>query len=137
MPDTYAIREVTEHHIPSFAVVHPETGQLVSNRSIPNGYCHRPVTYGLVAAQAEANELTQRTGFLWEVTLAPNPCPSCGRSLWADDLDFLHPSNRERSAWRAGCNTHDGGCGFELEGPSALEVLRAWNAVTPAWHYSC
>ena len=44
MPDTYAIREVTEHHIPGFAVVHPETGKLVSNRSFPNGYCEQPIT---------------------------------------------------------------------------------------------
>lgn len=44
MSDTYAIREVTDHHIPGFAVVHPETGKLVSNRSFPNGYCEQPIT---------------------------------------------------------------------------------------------
>lgn len=51
-------------------------------------------------------------------------CPECARDIEDDDLDFCYPLRRERDLWRAGCNTHDGGCGFEVIKPSEHEVLQ-------------
>lgn len=124
----YALREQVSDRHPGFAVRHPETGVLVSNRSLHNGYCIQPLTFPKEEAEAHASALRASTAVTWVLELAPGPCPSCKRVIWADDLDFCYPLNRERTLWRAGCNKHDFGCGFELRGDSLGDVLRRWNA---------
>ena len=69
------------------------------------------------------------TGVVWVLHLAPGQCPACRRVIWADDLDFCYPLNRQRTLWRAGCNEHDGGCGFKVEGVSFEDVMRLWNGL--------
>lgn len=124
----YAVREVGGESIPGYAIYRPGSMELISNRSIPNGYCEQPLTFPLALAQAHAQALSAHHGKPWIVELAPNPCPSCGRVIWADDRDFCYPTSRERTRWRAGCNEHDFGCGFELEASSWDEAMRRWNA---------
>ncbi|KVP96875.1 hypothetical protein WJ96_06795 [Burkholderia ubonensis] len=112
--------------IPGYAVRHPESGALVSNRSFDNGYCVQPLTFDKAEAETHAAALHAATGTVWVLELAPGPCPACRRVIWADDLDFCYPLNRERTRWRAGCNEHDFGCGFEVEGNSFVDVMRLW-----------
>ncbi len=129
MPEArYAVRESVLERIEGFAVDHPDTGLLVSNRSFPNGYCHQPKTWSLDEAQRVAAQLAIETGVFWVVELAPVPCIRCGRIIWADDRDFCYPSNRERTTWRAGCDLHNFGCGHEVLGDSFDDVMRRWNA---------
>ncbi|WP_157644007.1 hypothetical protein [Burkholderia ubonensis] len=122
----YAIREMVADRIPGYAVRHPESGALVSNRSFDNGYCVQPLTFDKAEAETHAAALHAATGTVWVLELAPGPCPACRRVIWADDLDFCYPLNRERTRWRAGCNEHDFGCGFEVEGNSFVDVMRLW-----------
>ena len=123
----YALHEVVQDRIPGYAVKHPESGEIVSNRNFKNGYCEQPLTFPQAEAQALAEVLTAQTQVTWVIELAPGPCPQCGRVIWADDYDFCYPSNRERTRWRAGCNEHDFGCGYEIEGESFEAVIRRWN----------
>lgn len=81
---------------------------------------------------AELRRLALATGMMWVAVLAPSPCPSCGREMEGDDLDFCYPENRTRQSWRAGCNEHDFGCGFEILAPSRKAALQAWNAASAA-----
>lgn len=81
-------------------------------------------------ALALADKLSTETdGPGWTVGLAPRACPSCGRQVTPDDLDFCYPTHR-RTQWRAGCNQHDFGCGFEVEAPvaSADAIIGLWNS---------
>lgn len=97
----------------------------------PNMYA--PAQFPLDVAQAHAKALNEAGATpAWEVHIAANACPSCGRRMWANDHDFCHPENRERTKWRAGCNVHDFGCGFEVtaEVSTEAEMLNAWNAAT-------
>jgi len=123
----YALREVVQDRLHGYAVKHPESGEIVSNRSFKNGYCEQPLTFLQADAQALAEALRAQTQVTWVVELAPGPCPQCGRVIWADDLDFCYPANRERTRWRAGCNEHDFGCGYNIEGDTFESVIRRWN----------
>jgi len=128
MPKTeplYAIREIQER--PAYAVTHPTLGEIVANDSFANGYCAQPITATQERAQEIAKALTASTKVEWQIERAPNPCARCGRVIWADDLDFLYPQNRERTSWRAGCNLHDFGCGHEVVAESKDSVLARWN----------
>lgn len=111
----------------AFAVLDPVSKLPVSNQ-MPNGYCLKPLTLALAQAQALAAALTTQTGQSWTIEIAPHPCPLCERKIWAGDLDFCHPTSRERTAWRAGCNVHDFGCGYEVTANSKEAVMAAWNA---------
>jgi hypothetical protein len=126
--DLFAARELHSAAIEGYAVKHPGSGKVVSNRSFENGYCERPLTLPLSEAQALAGMLNHKTGKPWVLRLAPHPCPRCQRDIWADDRDFCHPNNRERTEWRAGCNEHDFGCGHEVLGTSFEDVMTKWNA---------
>ena len=126
----YAIRQVRpDDH--GFLVRHPESGELASTRSFPNGYCERPLTVPWDAAMALLEQFRKLVpgNEVWELAEAPHACPNCRREIWANDLDFLY-SHKEGTLWRAGCNEHDFGCGFELvqEG-TREEALRAWNTI--------
>jgi hypothetical protein len=123
----YALREQVTDRTAGYAVRHPQSGALVSNRSFENGYCVQPLTFPLDEAQAHVATLTAETRVTWMRELAPGPCPACKRVIWADDLDFAYPLNRERTLYRAGCNKHDFGCGLEVEGDSFEGVIRRWN----------
>lgn len=83
-------------------------------------------------ASAEMRRLALATGMIWVAVLAPGPCPSCGREMEGNDLDFCYPQDRSRASYRAGCNLHDFGCGFELTAPSRKAALQAWNAASAA-----
>jgi hypothetical protein len=122
----YALREVADR-IAGYAVRHPQTGELVSNRSFENGYCVQPLTFPRDEADAHVAALVAATGLTWVVELAPGPCPACQRVIRADDLDFCYPLNRERTHYRAGCNKHDFGCGFEIRSDSFEGAIRRWN----------
>lgn len=109
-----------------------------------NPYNHPPLTFTRERAEQLAAAQNRKEGRTsWRVELAPAPCPSCGRIMWANDHDFCYPSTRERTHWRAGCNEHDFGCGFEVRVAVPLETedcgkyqtrgyltaLEAWNTV--------
>jgi len=113
--------------IEGYLVVHPQTGELCSNRSFSDGYCCMPLLMDEAQAQALAQRLEPPAGHRWHAEQAPAPCAHCGRVIWADDRDFCYPLNRERTRWRAGCNEHDFGCGHEVEGDSEAEVMQAWS----------
>jgi hypothetical protein len=123
----YALREQVADGHAGYAVRHPQTSTLVSNRSFENGYCVQPLTFPRDEAVAHAAALQAATGVTWVVELAPGPCPACKRVIWADDLDFCYPTNRERTLYRAGCNKHDFGCGFEIRSDSFEGAIRRWN----------
>ncbi len=123
----FAVCQRDPEHVDGYAVVHPDTGDIVSNRSFPNGYCSMPLVMDEEQAQSLALRLREKTGLDWVAEGAPSPCPACGRVIWADDLDFCYPNNRERTSWRAGCNEHDFGCGYEVEGETYEQVMAAWN----------
>ena len=111
-----------------FIVKHPETGELVSRETLPDTYCNKPAIFKHEEALELAVKLKLETDRDWQLVWAPKPCPSCGREIWADDLDFCYPQNRERTKWRAGCNEHDFGCGFEVTGSSEREVMLKWES---------
>ncbi len=127
----YAVREAESEHICGYAVKHPTSGDIVSNRSFKDGYCEQPLTMLQAEADALAAQMSAKTGVAWVSEVAPCPCPNCGRVIWADDLDFCYPQNRERTLWRAGCNEHDFGCGHELYATTYDEVMNRWNGVAP------
>ena len=131
-PALFAVRQApSEHdHIPGYAVRHPVSGAIVSNRSFENGYCEELLSLCEVDAVALAQELALKTGMLWSAERAPNPCPNCGRAISADDGDFCYPNNRERTLWRAGCNEHDFGCGHEVQAPTYSQALALWNCAS-------
>lgn len=125
----YAIREMVADRNPGFAVRQPVTGALVSNLSFEEGFRIQPPAFPKAEAEAHAEALFVATGIVWVLHLAPGACPACRRVIWADDLDFCYPQNRQRTRWRAGCNEHDGGCGFEVEADTFDDVMRLWNGL--------
>lgn len=92
-----------------------------------------PALFDKAGAEEMAAELNAAApdGEQWRVEEAPLPCPCCGRELLVDDLDFLYPQNREWTSWRAGCNEHDFGCGYEVFGATADEVFAKWQDGAP------
>lgn len=110
-----------------FLVAHPNTGSLVSREEVQSGYVYPPVLFPRAVADLLAESMA-RPGRVWEVLEAPPPCPHCGRHIETGDRDFCYAANRERTAWRAGCNVHNSGCGFEARAPSEAEVLARWAA---------
>lgn len=58
----------------------------------------------------------------------PKPCPFCGLTPDLDDVDFLHPLNRERTLWGAHCAEAAGGCGASMLGDSREDALARWEA---------
>lgn len=125
----YAIRTVNASAFSGrrFVVVHPKTKAIVSSETVAAGSWGPPPTYPLAEAQAIANRFTAETGEEWAPLLAPERCHSCGRDIAADDYDFCHPTDRTYTRWRAGCNKHDFGCGFEVLGGSRDTAVQAWN----------
>lgn len=109
-----------------FAVAQPGTGAIVSQEVVAQQCA--PVKVPADEVEQVLRELNVAYPGEWRQELAPGPCPRCGRNIWADDLDFIYPENRERSSWRAGCNEHDFGCGFEVTAPTKNDVIKAWNA---------
>lgn len=110
-----------------YLVEHPKTGELVPHESLASPWRYRPALRPHAPAQEKAEELRRATGDPWEVEMAPNECPKCGRKIEAGRLDFCYPLGARSGTWRARCNEHDGGCGYEIEGPSYDEVLTKWN----------
>lgn len=75
------------------------------------------------------------------------PCPFCGFKVNANDIDTLYPSGiawveaedgfrhydsamkypKEQWCYKIICNESYGGCGAEVHGDSAEEVLEKWN----------
>src|SRR5438128_1258897 len=113
--EKYAVASRAEEGRDDYIAAHPQTGLLVARETLESPWCHEPTTRPLEEARELAERFTRETGKAWVVQLAPNPCPSCGRVIWADDHDFCYPLNREYSRWTAGCNEHDFGCGHEVE----------------------
>lgn len=126
LPSIFAVREKSGR-IPGYAIRHPATGFIVSNRSFESAYCEKVLTMPEAEATRLAAALTVRTGVKWVKELAPNPCPKCQRVISADDGDFCYPSNRQLTQWRAGCNEHDFGCGHEVKAESYTQVMALWN----------
>lgn len=111
---------------------HPQhCGQLVTSSAFDNAYNHPPARFEQEVADMLAQEMNQREGVSpqdgWRALATYKDCPSCGRDLWANDLDVCYPQNRERSSWRVGCNCHDFGCGLEVHGDSYEDVVGQWN----------
>jgi hypothetical protein len=125
----YAIRTVNASAFSGrrFVVAHPKTRVIAPSETVTAGSWGPPLTYPLAEAQTIANRLTAQTGEEWTPLLAPERCPSCGRDIAADDYDFCHPTDRTYTRWRAGCNKHDFGCGFEVFGGSRDTAVQAWN----------
>lgn len=117
----------TRTSLNDYLVEHPETGELVPNGSLASPWRYRPALRPHAPAHEKAEELRRQTGDPWEVEMAPNECPGCARPIGADRLDFCYPRGPRSGIWRAGCNEYDGGCGFEIEGPSYEAVLAKWN----------
>jgi len=113
--------------VDDYLVAHPRTGALVPRRALATPWRHRPALLPRGEAQAKADELRETTGEDWSIELAPNDCPSCERKIDANRPDFCYTPGVRRDRWRAGCNEHDGGCGFEVEGDSYEDVLTRWN----------
>jgi len=110
-----------------FLVEQPGTGKLVSFISLASPWRHSPALRPQAEAQAQADELRRRTGDPWQIELAPNACPNCAREIGVDRPGFCYPRGPKNGPWRAGCDEHDGGCGFELEGSSYEDVVTKWN----------
>ena len=74
------------------------------------------------------------------------PCPFCGKSIDANDVDTLYPSGtgwvesdshrhyvsiyevpKEQWCYKIVCQEHYGGCGAEVYGDSIEEVKEKWN----------
>lgn len=131
VPEFVVFRDFDEESDSDFLYAHPSTGEVMPGRQLgtnPNNY--PPEHFSREAAQAHVLRLNASAPDTpWVLRLAPRPCPSCGRVMWANDLDFLHPRNRLRDGWRAGCNVHDFGCGFEIEalGVTRDQLLDQWN----------
>lgn len=112
----------------SYLFRHPATGEVVTGDNLDNPYCHPPAHFALEEAERRAEEMNVQGPLRgWRTHVAPSPCPSCAREMWANDLDFCYPNNRRRS-YRAGCNVHDFGCGFEIEGNDYEDAILKWNS---------
>lgn len=130
---TYVVqRTLADSPYRDFLYAHPQHGATMPGQDLgSNPNLIPPEHFSVEAATAHAKALNDAGASpAWEVHIAANPCPSCGRRMWANDHDFCHPENRERTKWRAGCNVHDFGCGFEVTAQvlTEAEMLKAWNA---------
>ena len=128
----YAIRcrvsgSRTRAEIDDFLIEHPVTRKLVAFTTLDSPWRHSPALLPQAEAQARADELRRTSGDPWQIELAPNACPSCAREIGPDRIDFCYPRGLKSGPWRAGCNEHDGGCGFEIEGSSYDDVVTKWN----------
>lgn len=114
-----------------YLFMHPQSGQLVTGSAFDNANNHPPAHFEQELAELLAREMNQLKGDPtsagWSAVLTYKDCPSCGRDLWANDLDVCYPSNRERTRWRVGCNCHDFGCGLEVLGESYDDAVSRWN----------
>lgn len=123
----YAVRHCTRS---TFIVMDPTTQILEVGVSVSDHLA--PMTWTLTEAQAVAELFATRDceGLApkWTLVLVPNPCAGCGRVIDVDDGDFCYPENRDRTKWRAGCNEHDFGCGYEVTAATRDEALAKWNA---------
>jgi hypothetical protein len=108
---------------------HPSTGELVSRVAVASPWRLAPVLLSKAQAQAALEAVRSPIGVPWQIEAAPNSCPSCERKIGADSVDFCYQQGNASGRWRAGCNEHDGGCGFEVEGKSFDDVMRQWNRV--------
>lgn len=76
---------------------------------------------------------------LWQMQLAPAPCPRCGQEPEADDPDFCYPEDRTYSSYNVGCWVHNLGCGFECSGATRDDAIAQWNHVAlfdyPSEHF--
>lgn len=55
-------------------------------------------------------------------------CPFCGHQPSENNLDdSIHPVNRERTLWNAGCVDNEGGCNAYVLGGSREEAIQRWN----------
>lgn len=133
-PRLFAVRtrRREDENVPSYAVLDPLSSRILPSREHEHLYASRPLTISKKEAEALAAALTRETGREWFAEEAPTPCANCGRDIWADDLDFCYPGNREMTSWRAGCNEHDFGCGHEVEADSYEAVMAAWRAPVKA-----
>jgi hypothetical protein len=114
-----------------YAAEDPATGVLVARETLADGWRIAPAKLARPRALELACQLQQKTGRAWFIEPAPNPCPACSRAVRADDLDLCYPQTLDRKTWRAGCNEHDGGCGYEVIATSFEAVMRAWNNRAP------
>jgi len=133
LPTPYVVaRNLDVQPFRDFLFSHARTSAVMPGAELgSNPHLQRPLHFTLETAQAHAKALNDAGASpAWGAHIAANPCPGCGRVMWANDHDFCYPNNRERSSWRAGCNVHDFGCGFELVAPVATEaeVLALWNS---------
>lgn len=152
-PVKYAARETSPGRRRGYAILNPASGEFESHEAVQGGTCIPPVEFPLAEAQAHAAQMTQRAigvptavrvaaarwsddpgldvPSVWGVEVAPNPCAHCGRKMFASDLDFCHPTNRERSAYVTACYEHNFGCGREVLGASYENAMARWNGQIP------
>lgn len=150
----YAVREIGPEGRRGYAIADPLTGAFESHQAVDGGTCVPPVELPLAEALALAEAMTQRANAkgaptpakvvaarwaddpgpdvpsVWGIEVAPGLCAQCGRKVFANDLDFCHPTHREGDPQRrfvAGCNVHDFGCGHEVFGDSFEEAMSKWN----------
>lgn len=131
----------------------PDTGVFASHQAVPNGTCIAPSEFPLFEAQEISVQMSQRSidtraserktaarwgddagpdvPSVWGDEIAPNPCPQCGRKMFANDLDFCHATNREGTAFVAACKEHNFGCGHEVLGTSFEDAMARWNGQIP------
>lgn len=83
-----------------------------------------PATFERHDALELAVVLATRTR-AWELCPNHGPCPSCGRPIGSNDLDFLYNAP---GGWQAACLTVAGGCGFTARGASRAEALFRWGS---------
>ena len=129
-PVLYAIRCMTPKS--QAYLVRDLSGTPVSNEVMLEGYRLRPITVAMEDAIAMLDQYraTLKTPEPWALEVAPNGCPCCGRTIWANDENFCYSVNPGKSLWRAGCNADEFGCGHEVWGASREEALSAWNSFT-------
>jgi hypothetical protein len=57
-----------------------------------------------------------------------NPCPHCDHQPEESNLrDSVHPVDRERTVWTAGCLASEGGCDSYSLGDSREGAINNWN----------
>lgn len=55
-------------------------------------------------------------------------CPFCGHQPDEGNLiDSIHPLNRERTLWTAGCVDNEGGCNASVLGSTREHAILLWN----------
>ena len=133
-PSLYAIvYDNGEPYGRGFVVKDRHSGAVAPSGTLQAPGSHREVALPHGEAMALMAHLRAQhpESYTWQLVRALAPCPHCGRELWTNDMDACYPNNREMTSWRVGCNEHDGGCGFEVRGPTREEAVLTWNS-TPA-----